>query len=256
MEIKMPPLFWEIHEGLPQQGPGDNESTLKALKIILNHSSFGDTKDINLLDIGCGPGRQTIALAKALHCQITAIDNHQSFLDEVASHSTGIGLSDNITVLNQSMDDIKLTGPATEIIWSEGAIYIMGFEKGLNYWKEFLKPGGYIAVSEMSWFTDSPSDELKEFWNDNYPAIKIIEEQKKIIKESGFNLLESFKLPSSSWVDNYYNPIEKRIADLRLKYKDDSDALKFFDVYYREIEIFKKYSDAYGYTFYIMQVEV
>ncbi len=246
-------LFWEIHKDLPQQGPGDNESTWKALNVILDNSSFDKTDELKILDIGCGPGRQTIALAKKLNCKITAVDNHQPFLDEVNKRATENELANNITVLNQSMDNLKLEGLCSDVIWSEGAIYIMGFEKGLNYLKSFLKPNGFISVTEISWFTDSPDDEIKQYWTKNYPDIKTIEENIEIIKKTGYSLLESFKLPSSSWVENYYNPIEKRIAKLRIKYNDDSEALKFFDEYYKEIEMFKKYSESYGYSFYVMQ---
>jgi len=245
-------LFWEIHEGLPQQGPGDNENTIKALNIILDKSCFSDLKEINMLDVGCGPGRQTIALAKKLNCKITAVDNHQPFLDEVNKRATENDLANNITVINQSMDSLQLEGQSLDIIWSEGAIYNMGFEKGLKYLKSFLKPEGYIAVSELSWFTDSPENELKQYWNKNYPDMKTIEENIEIIKKTGYSLLESFKLPASSWTD-YYNPVEKRIAELRIKYKEDSEALAFFDEYYIEIEMIKKYSSSYGYSFYIMQ---
>ena len=247
-------LFWEIHNDLPQQGPGNDECTIKALNVILNHLSNPKQDDFQILDIGCGPGRQSIALAKEINCAVTAVDNHQPFLDEVNKCASENGLTDKIITVNQSMDSLSLEKQDFSIIWSEGAIYIMGFENGLNNWKQFLKPNGFIAVSEISWFTNSPNDELRKFWQDNYPAIKTKDENINIINKSGYRLLKKFKLPTSSWIDNYYNPIEKRISDLRLKYKDDYDAQVFFDDYYKEIDMFKKYSESYGYVFYIMKL--
>ncbi len=253
-------LFLEIHNDLPQQGPGDDECTVKALNVILNHLSKPKQDDFHrddfqILDIGCGPGRQSIALAKEINCKIIAVDNHQPFLDEVNKRASENGLADKIITLNQPMDSLSIEKQGFDVIWSEGAIYIMGFENGLNNWKAFLKPISFIAVTEISWFTDSPNDEVRKFWQDNYPAMKTIDENINIINKSGYSLLESFRLPSSSWIDNYYNPIEKRITGLRLKYKDDHDALVFFDDYYKEIDMFKKYSESYGYVFYIMKLK-
>ena len=52
-------IFFEIHNNLSQEEPGSDESTLRALILIpdLNDQS-------TILDIGCGPGRQTLAMAR------------------------------------------------------------------------------------------------------------------------------------------------------------------------------------------------
>jgi tRNA G46 methylase TrmB len=52
-------IFFEVHNDLPREGPGDNKSTRKAyltLPVILEKP--------RVLDIGCGPGMQTVELAK------------------------------------------------------------------------------------------------------------------------------------------------------------------------------------------------
>ena len=35
-----------------------------------------------------------------------------------------------------------------DLIWSEGAIYNIGFERGLNEWREFLKTGGTLRFQK------------------------------------------------------------------------------------------------------------
>ena len=46
---------------LPQQGPGSDASTLRALRML------GELPDApRVLDLGCGPGRQTLALARSI----------------------------------------------------------------------------------------------------------------------------------------------------------------------------------------------
>ena len=240
-------LFWEIHSGLPQEGPGDDSSTLKALSLIPDIPP-----DPSILDIGCGPGRQTIALAKQTGGQIIALDKHQPFLEEVEKRAKVEGLSNSIMLKRCLMADLDFDEKSFDIIWSEGAIYIMGFRKGLEYWKRFVKPGGAVAVTEISWLTDNPPDETRRFWHENYPAMKSVDENLKIIDNLGYSLLSHFTLPESSWED-YYLPLEKRIAGLRVKYEGNKEAQKFLDVEQAEIHLYHKYRDVYGYVFYVMR---
>ena len=69
-------IFWEIHSDLPREGPGDSTSTARA---------YAAASDLppqpKILDIGCGPGMQTLDLAKLSGGEIIAIDFHQPFLD-------------------------------------------------------------------------------------------------------------------------------------------------------------------------------
>ena len=78
MSEELPKIFWEVHCDLPREGPGDNDSTKKAYMML---------KDLpenpRILDIGCGPGMQTIELAKLSGGQIFAVDNHQPFLEQL-----------------------------------------------------------------------------------------------------------------------------------------------------------------------------
>ena len=59
------------------------------------------------------------------------------------------------------------------LIWSEIAIYNIGFERGINEWYKFFKKGALLAVSEASWFTQERPVEINEFWNNEYSEIYI-----------------------------------------------------------------------------------
>jgi SAM-dependent methyltransferase len=240
-------IFWEIHSGLPQEAPGSDNSTFRALSMI---PDLPDRPDI--LDVGCGPGRQTLLLANNTGGHITAVDNHQPFLDEVRKRAQKAGLAARIKTVNCSMSDMNFNDNSYDLIWSEGAVYIMGFRKGLSEWRTFLKPGGYIAITELSWLKDKPPQEAMEFWKAAYPAMKNIDENVIIIENAGYKLAEYFTLPDSDWTEGYFGPLRNRIIELRTKYSGNNKKLAALDEEEAEIEIFKNYSSFYGYVFYVM----
>jgi SAM-dependent methyltransferase len=241
-------VFWEIHQDNPREGPGDNASTRKAFKML---------KDLppqpRILDIGCGPGMQTIELARISAGHITAVDNYQPFLDSLKQRAVEADVAPRIDTLNQSMFNLDLPNHSFDLIWSEGAIYIIGFPKGLEEWRELLKPKGYIAVTEVAWLKPEPPKVLKEFWQVNYAALKSIEENSRIIRDAGYLEAGRFILPEAAWWEDYYNPVIKRVSILRAKYAGNAEALQELDAHQKEISLYRRYPDYYGHVFYIMQ---
>lgn len=243
-------IFFELHRDIPREGPGDNNSTRKAFSLLANLPA-----QPRILDIGCGPGMQTIELAKVSAGSILAIDTHQPFLDELAKRAEREGVAGTISSLNKSMLDLNFELGSFDVIWSEGAIYIIGFEKGLREWQPFLKRGGYLAVTELSWLKPEPPAEPKAFWDENYPGMKTQEENLDILRKAGYREVGHFVLPESSWWDDYYTPLEKRIVILTEKYRDDEEAMALLHESQRESDLYRKYSNWYGYIFYIMEVK-
>jgi len=241
-------IFWEIHSDLPREGPGDSTSTTRA---------YAAAKDLlagpKILDIGCGPGMQTLDLAKLSRGEIIAIDFHQPFLDELVRRAKEAGVAAQIQARKLSMFEMDFAPEQFDLVWSEGAIYIMGFEAGFKACYPFLKPGGYMAVTEASWFQPNPPGEIVDFWNTAYPVMGTIEENIQRVEKQGYKLVDHFHLPDSSWWNNYYNPLAERIAMLKEKYADNAETKKMLDEELAEIKLFRKYSRYYGYEFYITQ---
>ena len=88
---------------------------------------------------------------------------------------------------------------------------------------------------------------------DEYPPMKNVDENIASIKSKGLELITHFNLPESSWGDNLYIPLEKNIQNLRKKYENDEETLKALEMFTMEIEMYRKYSEYYGYTFFIMR---
>lgn len=241
-------IFFELHRDIPRQGPGDNASTRKAFSLLT-----GLPEQPRILDVGCGPGMQTVELARISAGSIVAIDTHQPFLDELARRAGREGVAGRIVPLNKSMFELDFEPGSFDLIWSEGAIYIIGFEKGLRDWQPFLKKDGYLAVSELSWLKPNPPAEIKTYWDENYPGMKTLEENLALLRGAGYREIGHFVLPESSWWDDYYTPLEKRIVILSEKYKDDEEAMTLLRESQRESDLYREYSDWYGYVFFTMQ---
>jgi SAM-dependent methyltransferase len=240
--------FYELYTGLPRGGPGDNESTRRAYNCMENLPS-----EPLILDIGCGPGMQTLELARISGGKIIAIDNHQGFLDILMRDAKAEKLDNQIEIRNQSMLEMDFKDRTFDIIWSEGALYFMGFQNGLKKCRQLLKDHGYLAVSEAIYLKKELPEEVVQYWESEYDDIDQIEDTIEQIKKERFDLISHFALPVSSWMNNYYDPLLERIIELEKKYKDNVTALEVFKNSRHEIDFYKKYSDFYGYEFFIMQ---
>jgi len=248
MNEKFKNLFFEIHKDLPREGPGDTASTRKAYRML-----EGLPAAPRILDIGCGPGMQTMDLAEISKGMIAAVDNHQPYLDDLERKSAQKNLSGRIQTFNRDMAAIDFPPAAFDLIWAEGSIYLLGFRKGLNIWNRYLRKGGYLAASEITWLNPHPPDEIRRFWDQGYPSMRDTAGNLAIIEDTGYLSVGHFTLPVSSWWIHYYHPLEERLEDLRRAYARDAEALKILDEEQREIDLFRKYADYYGYVFYLMR---
>lgn len=240
-------IFFDIHKDLPRQGSGRDTYTQKAFKIIPT------IKYPLILDVGCGPGLQTVMLAKLSDGIITAIDIHQPYLDQLKKTVEKEQLSGRIQILNKSMFDMDFPPDYFDIIWAEGSIFIIGFERGLKEWRKYVKKNGFIAIHEMTWLKDNPPKEIYNYWQRVYPEIATIDKNLGIIKNCNYKLIEHFPLPEDAWWKLYYTPLENRLQKMKIKYKDNPEAMNMIKEEELEIENYRKYNKWYGSVFYIMQ---
>ena len=241
-------VFFEIHDGNHREGPGDRASTLRALSYVI-----GLPESFSVLDVGCGPGAQTIDLAGALTGTVTALDNHQPFLDELEKRARSAGLFTRIKTVNATMTDMPFPPESFSLIWSEGAVYQMGLENALLAWKKFLKPAGFMALSHIAWLRPDAPPECQKFWEDNYPGIATVENNIQVIAKCGYELAGHFTLPQGAWLESYYLPIENKLGLFEERYRHDPGAMETIAAERQEIALYRKYSAYYGYEFFIMR---
>lgn len=239
-------IFLDVQSGLPRQGPGSDKSTLKAL-------SFCTELPVkpSVLDIGCGPGMQTIALVKALNNTVLALDVLEEYLNELKEHAVKEGILELIDIREGDMNTLPFGPGSFDLIWSEGAAYCMGFGNALQSWKPYLKPGGYLALSELVWLRSDPPSEVYEFFGEEYPLMTDIANNTDMIESAGYEIKAHFTLPDTDWWDHYYTPLEHKLPALYEKYADDKQALQIVDMTAREIDMRKRFNEFYGYEFFV-----
>lgn len=239
-------LICEYFLNTERQGPGSPEVTLKALGFIDNL-----TDQSLIADLGCGTGGQTMVLAQHAPGHITGLDFFPGFIDRFNSNAGGLNLQDRVKGIVGSMDNLPFGEGELDLIWSEGAIYNIGFERGLDEWRKYLKTGGYIAVSESSWFTEERPAEIHDFWMEAYPQIDTIPNQVALIQKAGYLPVASFILPETCWTDHYFAPLVKAREKFLAKYPGNKTAEELVAMSHHEEVLYRKYKEFYGYVFYI-----
>ncbi|MDP4188375.1 MAG: methyltransferase domain-containing protein [Bacteroidota bacterium] len=229
-----------------RQGPGSPEATIKALSFIDNLSS-----ESKIADLGSGTGGQTMILAQHTKATITALDLFPGAIDKLNITARKLGLQNRVKGIVGSMDNLPFQNCEFDIIWSEGAIDILGFEKCLIYWKNYLKNGGYFAVTNLTWFTDERPAELEKYYLDAVPEIGTMGHNILIIQKTGYTPVAAFALSENCWSDNYIAPQEAVNEMFMKKYAGNKTVEAFISNMRYEAELYSKYKQYYGYVFYI-----
>lgn len=241
-------LFFELFSNLPRQGPGDAASTRKALALVPRIGA-----DSRVLDIGCGTGLQTRVLAQHTPAGIVAIDSHPPFVTELNRAAQALGIAGRVEGRVADMHRLDFAPASFDLIWCEGAIYVIGFEAGLRAWRPLLRPGGHLAVTEACWTRPKAPPDCAAFWTELYPAIREVPALLQAIAGCGYQTVGHFPLPKTAWWDDYYRPLQANVTAFRLRHPGEDDAQAVADHVQREIDMWHAYADFYGYEFFVVR---
>ena len=140
---------------------------------------------------------------------------------------------------------------SVDLLWSEGALYVLGFEQGLRLWRPLLAPGGCLVASECSWLCADPPAEAAAFFRAGYPGMAGIAENLERARAAGFSVIDHFTLPRAAWWDEFYTPLQERMAQLAPE--ADPALAAMIDETRREIALYRLHGDSYGYVFYLLR---
>ncbi len=239
-------IICEYFSLIERQGPGSREMTLKALGFI-----DGLTAESRIADLGCGTGGQTMVLAQHTPGSITGLDLFPDFIEHFQANAAKLNLHNRVKGIVGSMDNLPFQEGEMDLIWSEGAIYNIGFERGLIEWRKYLKDGGYIAVTEASWFTLHRPAEIEAFWVEAYPEIDTIPAKVTQMQNAGYIPVATFTLPEYCWTEQFFGPQVQAQVDFMSKYPDNPAAKNLVDYLKYEASMYERFKEYYGYVFYI-----
>ena len=247
-QISMLDLLIGTHIGLERQGPGSPEMTIKALGFLDNLDGTS-----RVADLACGTGGQTMILAQNITGDIIGVDICPDFISVFNDNAKKLNIQEKVNGIVASMENLPFQKEEFDLIWSEGAIDNIGFEKGLTHWNGFLKKNGYVAVTCPSWLTDKRPAEIEKFWQEGGVELDTVGRNIELLNKSGYCLVAAFVLPEKCWTDNYFAPRQAAEKAFAEKHPGNKTVAEYIEGSRYEIELYSKYKRHYGYVFYIGQ---
>lgn len=119
--------------------------------------------------------------------------------------------------------------------------------------EQIPEKGGFIAVSEASWFTSERPAEIEDFWMDAYPEISVIPTCIDKMERAGYTPIAHFILPENCWTEHYFAPQDEVRETFMKEHAGNKTAMDFMKGQQYERSLYSKYKDYYGYVFYIGQ---
>ncbi|MBT2439357.1 GNAT family N-acetyltransferase [Streptomyces sp. ISL-36] len=245
--------FFTLHHGLPRQGPGSDYTTRRLLALA------GPLPERpRVLDLGCGPGRSALLLAAEAGAEVTAVDLHEPFLEELRRAAAARGLGDRIRTLRADMGDLPFPDGSFDLVWAESSAYAIGFDTALRAWRRLLSPsaprrggrvsGGTLVLTECEWTVDEPGPQARAFWDRHY-RLRTTAGNTAAAVESGYHVLGVVPQPESDW-DEYYGPLAERADAADAASPGMAEALAATRA---ELAMRREHGGEYGYTGYVLR---
>jgi SAM-dependent methyltransferase len=171
-------LFADMHK----LGPGADADTLYVLGLL-------SARQLRIVvDAGCGTGRQTIALARALGTEIQAVDSHAPFLGQLAIRA-------------------RAAGDGTE--------------------------------------------QVRSYFQAAYPDMQHTHRNIEIAQGAGYSVIATHTLPSSAWIEDYYDILYPRAK--ALVGHPDPAVGRLAAATIKEVDTFTTAQGSFGYVFYVLR---
>lgn len=237
--------FLLFFKGLARNAPGDDVSTLRALEAC-------DLPDHPVAyDLGAGTGSATLVLAEHLQTVVHAVDQIDQSLEALRTRAERRGIAELVETSEADFMLLDLEPESVDLIWCEGAIYSVGWKDALTGWRTWLRPRGYLVVSDAVWATDDPPEEALQFWSREYPEMSTATALSALAREHGFEVVETFAAGPQAWAE-YYEPLAQRVA-LVLSSNAAPEMQSVAEAVNEEIRMWEEYGEAVDYQFFVLR---
>lgn len=247
-------LLVDLHLRNDRQAPGSEGST----RLAVETACLDRSRELRIADLGCGTGASTLTLADALpQARIVALDMLPAFIDRLRFRAVSAGVDDRIALIVGDMADLPFDDAEFDVIWSEGAIYNIGFEDGARAWRRHLRADGVLVVSELTWTTPARPREIEDHWNTEYPGIGTVRDNLQRLERAGYQPTAFFLLPDHCWTDHYHGPLAAGLSDFIARHESagrGEAAHRLAAAEIAEAELRRRFGRWYGYAFYIARV--
>jgi ubiquinone/menaquinone biosynthesis C-methylase UbiE len=185
-----------------------------------------------ILDVGCGSGVSTLELARISGGNIVAVDIDKGALDKLINKAESEGLSSRVAVVHSSMLDMNFLPDSFDIIWTEGAISYIGFERGLREWRRLIVADGYLVVHD---------------------ALSDLQNKIESTHTCGYTISGQLELPPDIWWNEYYAPLKRELEVLLEVGALDKGVIGEIKTAEREIREFDCENDRFGSVFFVLK---
>jgi SAM-dependent methyltransferase len=204
-----------------------------------------------VVDLGCGPGGGSADLADLTGGRVTAFDFHLPFVQQQAAAARAAGLSHRLDPVCADMRAAPFAPGTFDLVWSEGALYSIGFREGLALCARLARPGAYVAVSEAVWTVPDPPVDVFQWWTAQYADIAPVAEKAAIVSSLGIDIVGHFTLPAGAWRDRLYVPLKASLDRFRQAWALDAVGLEVIAEFDTEIEMYERWGHTYSYEFFV-----
>lgn len=234
--------FYDLFSALPRQTVGSDASTRAALARVRDH--LPRHRPSMVADFGCGTGRASLVLAHELGCTVTALDIRPCALERLAVEAERQGLAERIHPVRADLAAPPLAPDSLDLIWCEGAAFVLGVERSCREWAPLLRPGGWLVFSDLVWGA-APDEETQAFMAELGADPPTRDGLLNAVRAAGLEPRHTFTLPEADWWDEYYIPL----AELLEKQPSSPQVA----MTWREIEIRWAHPAATDYVFVLAQ---
>lgn len=197
-----------------------------------------------IANLVCGTGEQAMLLAKEYkNSHITAVEEDALYFSSIKAKAKKNQVHDKIITLSSPLTELPFEEESLDLILSEGAFEELDFGKRLLHWRKYIKPGGYLAMSELCLLTDKElPGELYDYFHNAYldRELETIDYHIAQAKESGFKLHTRLILPDDCWFA-YFDSMKEGMGKL---FGTDMD---------EELQFYLNYKEYFAYVYFVLR---